>query len=64
MWTSLLVCLFQNWMDLSRRVLDCLDLFRKRVFEDDDAVLSYVQDIVNQTLQNDNRIDHIWYILL
>ena len=43
---KLVPCLLDTFMEFSRSVLDCLDLFRKRVFEDDEALYNYFTEIV------------------
>ena len=39
-------------MQLTRRVLDCLEIFRKQIFEDDEALGSYLLDMIVRLSQN------------
>lgn len=41
-------------MELSRKVLGCLDIFRKQLFDDDDAIKSFLYEVVEHIDQNDN----------
>ena len=43
---KLVVCLLDIIMEFSRSVLDCLDLFRRKVFEDDEALYGYFADLI------------------
>ena len=38
-------------MELSRKCLECLEVFRKRVFEDDEHVKSVVQTVIDHLLE-------------
>lgn len=39
-------------MELSRKCLECLEVFRKRVFEDDEHVKSVVQTVIDHLLEH------------
>lgn len=48
-------------MELSRRVLGCLELFRGRYFDDDEAIRSYLLDSIQSIKQTTNCILCIYW---